>query len=116
MESGSQHPQEDGQRCRITPEGAWVVQPQMPAEPSSQEKLALDSIFEEFSGSWRGGASGALLSYRSPARECEEELGPAVSFPVLSRSRSALEQRWTPGAAYGVDRAQAPGWQSARAE
>lgn len=50
-----------------------MVQPQLPAEPSSQEKLALDSVFEEFSGSWRGGASGALLSYWSLARECERE-------------------------------------------
>lgn len=75
MEAGPQPPQEEGQHCRITPEGAWVVQPQMPAEPSSQEKLALDPVFEEFSGSWRGGASGALLSYWSPERECEEELG-----------------------------------------
>lgn len=80
-----------------------MVQPQLPAEPSSQEKLALDSVFEEFSGSWRGGASGALLSYWSLARECEQER------QSLSQSCPAPELRWTPGAAHGVGRAQALG-------
>lgn len=113
MEAGPQHPQEDGQRCRKTPGGAWVVQPPMPAKPSCPEKLTLDS--EEFSGSWRGGASSALLSYRSPARECEEELSlesqsqscPATVPLLIRGAHRVLAQR--------VGRAQAPAWQNAPA-
>jgi hypothetical protein len=73
------------------PERAWAVQSQLPAEPSSQEKLALDSVFEEFSGSWRGGASGALLSYWRLARECEQELGLAITVPGVSHSWAEVD-------------------------
>ena len=54
-------------------------------------KLALDSVFEEFSGSWRGGASGALLSYWRLARECEQELGLAITVPGVSHSWAEVD-------------------------
>lgn len=101
MEASPEHLREDGQRCRITPRGAWVVQPQMPAEPSNQGKLALDSVFEEFSGSWRGrGEQGSPVLPESRAGVWGGTR-PADAVPVLSSCCPAPEQGWAQGAAHG---------------